>query len=318
MSIIKKLKFSRKALLFDTHLFLVKIFFSAATGYLLFSHNELVGKDMISLMFGMIVTLQPVNYTGVKGGFLQIKDSVIGGVITAVIISVFGINFVTVALAIAITGYIALKMNWREMSIIAVFTAIYMTNYIQLDGMGMPSMWLTLRLRIISLSIGVLIAIFYNFIFSVITYKRFIRKRTIYLIECLLDEIDAFANEVNSTDEEFLMSIDRRLGALFSDFNEILSHFNDVKFESEKEHIKYYTAIVKNLRDLNHHLADVIMHQRVKPLAARNELDIISDYLKSLCDCVEKDCELKPFEAPEAAQLVNMINTIKAISILKK
>ena len=79
---VLKLLLSREAKLFDSPLFIIKSFISILTGYLLLHNHYIIGKDMISLLFGIMITLEPVSISGFKSGFSQIEASIIGGSIT--------------------------------------------------------------------------------------------------------------------------------------------------------------------------------------------------------------------------------------------
>ncbi|GKT19327.1 hypothetical protein ADUPG1_004314, partial [Aduncisulcus paluster] len=96
---------------------------------------------MISVLFGLILTLEPVNVTGLRRGWEQFFATLIA------------------AASVALTLYVCLKVNWRQISPVALFTAIYMTQYIQLDAAGNPSVLLTFRLRVIALGFGVFTAV---------------------------------------------------------------------------------------------------------------------------------------------------------------
>ena len=58
---------------------------------------------MISLLFGLMLTLEPVTLTGVRNGLNQIYASHLGALSTAIIIYCFGINIWTVAISMAFT-----------------------------------------------------------------------------------------------------------------------------------------------------------------------------------------------------------------------
>lgn len=126
-----------------------------------------------------MLTLEPVNISGLKNGWDQITASIIGGVITVVVVLIGGVNLVTVPLAVTITLYVTLLIDWRKMSIMAVFTSFYLTQAILYTDAGQSDVLETFKLRMLALGAGVLIAVVMNFIFSLIFYKQIFRKRTI-------------------------------------------------------------------------------------------------------------------------------------------
>ena len=146
----------KEARLFDAKEFIIKTFLAVLIGYILGNSVEYLNKDMISLLFGMMLTLEPVNITGIRNGFEQIKASFIGAIVTGVIVSFLGINPLTTAISVACTVYVCILINWKQMSVVAVFTSIYMTQYVQIDSLGNPSQLLTLKLRLSALLTGVL------------------------------------------------------------------------------------------------------------------------------------------------------------------
>lgn len=152
-------------MLFDSPLYMLKAFLSVMTGYLLFSQHTIIGKDMISVLFGMMLSLEPVNISGIKSGLAQFEATILGGLVTAAIITLAGVNLITVPLAVMMTLYISILLDWRNISPVAFFTSIYMTQYIQFTAGGDPSMLLTLRLRLMALGAGVFVAIAFNFYF---------------------------------------------------------------------------------------------------------------------------------------------------------
>jgi uncharacterized membrane protein YgaE (UPF0421/DUF939 family) len=144
--ILNYLKFNEEILLLNSYAYLAKVFISILTAYLIASHNAFLRKDMISILFGLALTLEQTNYTSLRNGYDQFASSVLGGLSAAIIVFFFGINLWTVALSVTFAVFVALKINWKSVSPVAVFTAIYMTQYVQTNSLGAPSMFLTFEL----------------------------------------------------------------------------------------------------------------------------------------------------------------------------
>jgi hypothetical protein len=89
----------------------------------------------------------------------------------------YQVSVLTVALGMGFTMYIALKIDYRLVSPVAIFTSIYMNQFLQSDAMGSPSIFLTFRLRFVALGLGVLIAIIFNTLFSIFYYRKIGAKR---------------------------------------------------------------------------------------------------------------------------------------------
>jgi len=260
IKIIKNIIMKREAVLFDAPLFILKSFIAIMAGYVLFNNHPLIGKDMISVLFGLILTLQPVNVSGLKSGWDQVSASLIGGIVTMIIVMIGGINFITVPLAVALTLYITLRINWRSMSVIAVFTSIYMTQFIQLTAGGDPSMLLTFRLRLLALGSGVLIAIIVNFVFSLIFYRSMVKKRTIFTIEKITESIIELIKVIKSEGGAGYGSLEKKIVGLFSDIDYIVNGLMDLKRKKTKgDRTKIFIFKLRELRDINHFVLDIVM-----------------------------------------------------------
>jgi hypothetical protein len=289
IKLLKSILLKREAVLFDTPLFIAKSFAAVMLGYVVFSTNPLIGKDMISVLLGLMLTLQPVNVTGLKSGWEQLSASIIGGGVTALIVLVGGINFITVPLAVAATLYITLRINWRSMSVIAVFTSIYMTQYIQLTAAGEASMYLTLRLRFLALGSGILIAVFINFLFSLIFYRAMLRKRTVFTIEKLVSSIDSFVAILTEGIETEFDVLEKQIIALFGDIDYIIGGMMDIKRKKTKDgRTASFILKMKELRNINHYILDlVMMAEDEKPdgtiqidlIHVRKQLESLDDYI---------------------------------------
>jgi hypothetical protein len=274
-----RLLLSREAKLFDSPLFIIKSFMSILTGYLLLHNHYIIGKDMISVLFGIMIALEPVSVSGFKSGFSQIEASIIGGTITALIIYIGGINYITVPLSVALTIYVTLIMDWKNLSIIAIFTAIYMTQYVQLNSMNEVSVILTFRLRMLAVFSGVTIAVIYNYIFSKLFYKSLVKKRTIYLFEKLINNFKNYLNE----DLDF-ESLKYAITSTFVDVDLIRKNIIDLQKErKESELLEKYRIVVMEIRNLNHFFMDIILNgELVNDIEIKEVIFMLEKIIKSL------------------------------------
>lgn len=241
---------SREALLFDSPIYILKSFMGIITAYILFKNHNIIGKDMISVLFAMMLTLEPNNIAGIKSGISQVKASWVGGIVTAIIISLFGINVVTIPLAIAITLYVMLLGNWKEISPVAIFTAIYMTQYVQYNQLGEASVFLTLRLRLMALMAGILVAIFYNYIFSKFFYRKMTYKRHLYLIERTIFLLRDYEN--SKTIEE--------LGRIKKDAMSFLQEIDYVISRSSAKEKR--TEFLEEMKTFNFYFIELILYSK--------------------------------------------------------
>lgn len=254
---LMKVLLSRQAKQFDSPLFILKSFLAIMTGYVLFHNHSIVGKDMISVLFGIMLSMEPVSVSGFKSGFSQIKATIIGGTISAIIIYFGGINYITVPLAVAATIYVTLLMDWKNISIIAIFTAVYMTQYVQYNSMNEVSIGLTFQLRMLAVFSGVFVAVVYNFIFSRLFYKGLVRKRTQYLIEELKNNFELYLE--NKLAYEDLKNV---LTTTFVDVDLIKGNIKNLQREKkDSNYLKTYLAVVIELRNINHYLMDLVLNE---------------------------------------------------------
>ncbi|MBN2559152.1 MAG: hypothetical protein JXB33_10410 [Clostridia bacterium] len=251
---------AREAMLFDAPVFIIKSFLAIMCGYVLFNGSAFIGRDMISLLFGIMLTLEPVNAAGLRKGFEQLAASVIGGAVTAAIVMAGGVNFITVPLSVAVVLYITLRINWRSMSVIAVFTSIYMTQFIQYTSSGEPGMALTLQLRLMSLGTGILIAVAANFIFSLVFYRSMLRKRTIFIVEQTIGSLKALREAAEGGGHGSLENIKKKIIPIFNDIDFITGSIGGkVKGRTGRDRDASHLLALKELRDFNHCLFDLVL-----------------------------------------------------------
>lgn len=302
---IQALQLKKEAVLLDSKPFIAKTFLAIATAYVIAINHPVASGDMISVLFGLILTLEPVNVTGLRRGWEQFFATFIGAVTTAVIISIFGINALTAGVSVALTLYICLKVNWREVSPVALFTAIYMTQYIQVDAMGNPSVLLTFRLRIIALGFGVFTAIVFNFLFSLIQYRKMGNKRVIFLMKSLLNHMNTLELAMRSGDAASFRSCQQALASVFNDIDTTTALFEDMLKENAfvrklmgvtDERLRAKIALTKRLRVFCHLLFDTqyvltenntLLSQSSNRLAIADALHELMDQMGNLKDLAE-------------------------------
>jgi uncharacterized membrane protein YgaE (UPF0421/DUF939 family) len=299
---MKKIKsvflLNREAYLFDAGLYVMKSLAAVLTTYAIVQRLPLVHKDLISVLFGLMMTLEPVTVTGIRSGFKQITATLLGALVTAVIISVFGINIWTVAVSVSATLIVCLKINWREVSPVAIFTSIYMTNYVQYTANGEPSSLLTLQLRILSLGTGVLMAVLFNFLFSMFFYKQMERKRIIHILMNLAEylkqiQIGIKENTSNPIDQaktsipETMKGIDW-LASLLEDKKKEAKLMLNLKLKNNYDRTISYQTVLTALSNATHLIYDTTFiltyHREVLSDADRQ---LIADRLQELireCD----------------------------------
>ncbi len=236
----RRIVLSENAKLFDTREYLFKTFIAVLIGAYIGSVNDYVSKDMISLLFGMMLTLEPVNMAGIRSGISQIEATLIGAVVTAIVVVILGgYGVLTTAIAITATLYVCMVINWRELMVVAVFTAIYMTQYVQVNALGNASSLETLKLRLIALGTGVLIAFLVNFLFSLIGYRRMVNKRIYFISKELYESSESIRKALEQKDTLKIAGIMATLPKLFNNIDWITGTLADVKKDQQRLKIVY-------------------------------------------------------------------------------
>ncbi len=255
---------SSEAILFDSKFYIVKSILAVATGYIVGIRLPIVRLDMISVLLGVMYNLEPINIIGIKGGIGQLLASTLGAVCTGMVINVFGINVFSIAAAMSLTLYVSLKINWRMVSPVAIFTCIYMTQFIQTDLKGNPSILLTFRLRIAALGLGVTIAIVYNYIFSFLYYKKIALKRLEYAKIQLLKGIEYTKHQLEECPKASGRDYIAIFSAIFNDLDMVYSNIQLMLSEAKYSYTKHkeeklysLLKILQYFRDINHLAYDI-------------------------------------------------------------
>lgn len=229
MKILNIFLLNKEARLFDTRAFILKTFVAVLLGSLVGKAIPYISKDMISVLFGMMLTIEPVNMTGIRSGFKQMEASIIGAIITGIILALFGYTPLTTAVSITATLYVSLLIDWKQFSVVAVFTSIYMTQYVQFDTLGIPSEFETFKLRITALMTGVAIALFVNYIFSVMAYRHMLEKRIYHLINDLDQKMRDIYRMLEQKNDKEAVKIMEQFSGLVNNINWISDTILDYK-----------------------------------------------------------------------------------------
>lgn len=254
----------REAMLFDSKLYIIKAILAIATGYLIGKALPITRLDMISVLLGVMYNLEPINMLGIKSGVSQLIASTIGAACTAILILLFGINVFTIAAGMALTLFVSLKMNWRMVSPVAIFTCIYMTQYVQLDASGNPSIWLTYRLRVAALGLGVIVAILYNYLFSFLYYRKIAYKRLEFSKGKLINGLEYTQKQLEDGCQNQGQQYINLFPSIFNDldlvYDNISIMINETKYFLNLLHpekLKTIQKVLRYFRDINHLAYDI-------------------------------------------------------------
>ncbi len=304
----------KEAYLFDAKLYILKAFVAVLTAYAIVHPLPMINKDMISVLFGLMLTLEPVTVTGIRSGWNQLVSTFLGAFATAVIITFFGINMWTVAISVSATLFLCLKINWREVSPVAIFTSIYMTQFVQYSANGMPSVFLTFRLRIFALGTGILVAVFYNFLFSLFFYKQMEKKRVIHILETLSSHMIQMKKVLEGKSLELLLKQKEQLPATFLDIDWLFSLLKDKEKEERfrkkvlrRDHsveiIAFQDTIIA-LRSITHLSYDSVCQLEHLLMELSEEAE---EQLQKCLDCLVEVCSSLIKHEPK--KIENLIET---------
>jgi hypothetical protein len=250
----------REAILLDSRLYILKAMCAISAGFILGHAFSITRLDMISVLLGVMYNLEAINVSGVKGGINQMTASTLGAISTGLLVYLMGYNVTvfTVAIGMGLTLFIALKIDYRMVSPVAIFTSIYMTQFIQRDLAGNPSVLLTFQLRISALGLGVLIAITFNYLFSFLYYRQIGRRRLEFAKIQSLIGLDKTLEELSSvtTDHNANNSV---LAFVFSDIEMVKSNIETMLKETwlpfnrqERKSLGNIHEIIKSLKIIMH------------------------------------------------------------------
>ncbi|MGB4588667.1 MAG: aromatic acid exporter family protein [Clostridiaceae bacterium] len=254
----------KEAVLLDSWLYIFKSMLAIAAGYYLGSMFKVTRLDMVSVLLGVMYNLEATNISAVKNGINQLLASFLGAMITGILVYLLGVNIITIALGMGLTIYISVKINYRSISAVAIFTSIYMTQLIQHDALGNPNILLTIRIRIFALGLGILIAVIFNYIFSFLYYKKIIYKRLEFIKLKSLMALKLTRDYVEAKDAELSIPYDSIFTGIFADIENVRSSIFAIKQESvipynslEKENIILAEDMTTSLKIIVHMAYDL-------------------------------------------------------------
>lgn len=260
MNLYSIIGLKKEAILLDSRLYILKAMCAISAGFILGNAFSITRMDMISVLLGVMYNLEAINVSGVKGGINQMLASTLGALTTGLLVYLMGYNVtvLTVAIGMGLTLFIALKIDYRMVSPVAIFTSIYMSQFIQRDIAGNPSVFLTFQLRIAALGLGVLIAITFNYLFSFLYYRQIGRRRLEFAKLQSLIGLDKTLEELSSstTDHNANNSL---LAFVFSDIEMVKSNVETMMKETwlpfnrnEKKNLHVIYEIIKSLKIIMH------------------------------------------------------------------
>lgn len=281
----------KEAILLDSRLYILKAMCAISAGFILGNAFSVTRMDMISVLLGVMYNLEAINVSGVKGGINQMLASSLGALTTGLLVYLMGydVTVLTVAIGMGLTLYIALKIDYRMVSPVAIFTSIYMTQFIQRDLTGNPSVLLTFQLRIAALGLGVLIAITFNYLFSFLYYRQIGKRRLEFAKLQSVIGLDKTLEELSSSgmDHNANNSV---LAFVFNDIEMVKSNVETMMKETwlpfnrkEKKNLHVIYEIIKSLKIIMHLAYDSnYVHNEKNQYVSVADIDALRKIIKTL------------------------------------
>jgi hypothetical protein len=291
MNLYSIIGLKKEAILLDSRLYILKAMCAISAGFILGHAFSITRMDMISVLLGVMYNLEAINVSGVKGGINQMLASTLGALTTGLLVYLMGYNVtvLTVAIGMGLTLFIALKIDYRMVSPVAIFTSIYMTQFIQRDLSGNPSVFLTFQLRIAALGLGVLIAITFNYLFSFLYYRQIGRRRLEFAKLQSLIGLDKTLEELSSstTDHNANNSL---LAFVFSDIEMVKTNVEAMMKETwlpfnrnEKKNLHVIYEIINSLKIIMHLAYDSnYIHDENHISVSSNDIESLRAIIKIL------------------------------------
>lgn len=325
-ALFSKMTLSKEAYYLNSVAFMFKTGIIMVLAFAIGKTIPIVNRDMISFLFALMLSLEPVNITGLKRGLDQFKATLVGACVSAIILFFVGINPLGLGLSIFFILYFTLARNWRELSVVALFTGIYMTQFIQTNAAGEPSLLMTMLVRIVALTAGILFAMLSNYVASFFFHKKLPKQRLGFLIYRLTKHLNRLIDKLNQQttirDKAHLS-----LSSLFNDIDWTLSLFTDLKKEKHVNQTELAHALVDggHLRDITHYLLDLEMCIRHKGEMDQAERSLVLETLGQVKAHFETGQPLSPPPdhpptsriQEDCGQLISLTNALHFRGLLK-
>ncbi len=216
--------------------------------------------DLLSPAFVSVLCIQPTVFTGIKRGLQEFFVSLLGATLSLILVLPYGINLITVPITVALTIYIAIKLNLDDSIPIAIFTVLYITLF------PMESVWITTKIRFLSILLGIASASFVNYLISFIRYKYLFYSRVLRVCEITYHKFSQFLEAVYDKDTLQLNSLLPQIDQIYKQVNNLKSEVTDIRKEIKirkapggiNDSIAFtIERILSNIEIIIHHLYDL-------------------------------------------------------------
>jgi hypothetical protein len=279
----------KEAYLLDSHLYIIKAMVALAFAYLVSQRVPIVSIDKVSVLLGVMYNLEAANVLGLRGGFNQLLASSLGALVTGILIILlnYQVGVISIVFGMGLTMWIALKIDYRFVSPVAIFTSLYMNLLLQNNAAGDPSVFSTFVVRLLALGFGIGVAILFNALFSFVYYKNLALRRLehvkVQTVKGLRRTLELMQGPKNSTDNLAV------LGGLFNDIEVVKAHLdslNQEKFwlsESIKKQLPIIQTLVLEFKNILHLAYDLLYLKELESSTlSSDQLQILNQIVDSI------------------------------------
>jgi len=227
MSGDKILKKNNSIILYNTKLYLLKMFLVVGTAFMIWNTRIIYEQGLIVILFSAIMMGKSVYGIRYKAFLKELICAVISGIITAGIIELFGVDIISCAVSLTIAILVNIKVNWREKLYGGLLVNIYIIgNSISL--INSPIKPLTSYMYgIIGLIIGGLIAILFNSLFSTTFFNKLVNNSFKFFIGELISIIKSMMNGLEYEQYHIFHMNTKKFHRVFKDIEWIYSHYEE-------------------------------------------------------------------------------------------
>ena len=227
MSGDKILKKNNSIILYNTKLYLLKMFLVVGTAFMIWNTRLLYEHGLIVILFSAILMAKPVYGIGYIALIKEIICAVISGIITAGIIELFGADIITCAVSLTIAILVNIKVNWREKLYGGLLVNIYIIGN-SISGINSTIEPLTSYMYgIIGLFIGGFIAILFNSLFSTTFFNKLVNNSFKFFIGELISIIKSMMNGLEYEQYHIFHMNTKKFHRVFKDIEWVYSHYEE-------------------------------------------------------------------------------------------
>jgi len=254
----KFVKIELKEALIDSQIYILKSTLAGVIAFVL--AGKLVPDDALSAAFVAILCIKPAFYTGLVVGKQQLTASLLGAILTALLLIGIGNKILVISLALVLVTAFCVYQKKEEYLTISVFTVLYMVILSSENTLEMVT------IRMSSVFLGVVVASLINFMLSFFLYKPFLYFRIKYAVHLVYQKFIQAMNANISANEKNLEKLYKDFENIYAQLStfssEMLDLSQELKFrkkigEIEINDLASMYQTIKNLKMVTRYVQDI-------------------------------------------------------------